>query len=68
MKEKRSKWTFALGDLDVVIEMTERLLTNRFRHGTQIRGENTLKEADAAVHLAIPLVKFFVGGLVETSQ
>jgi hypothetical protein len=68
MKAKPSKWTFALGELDLVIEMTDRVWTNHFRHGTQDRGENTLQEAEAAVHLAIPLVRFFVGGLVQPSQ
>jgi hypothetical protein len=67
MKDKPSKWPLALGDLDLVIEMTDRVWTNHFRHGTQDRGENTLQEADIAVHLAIPLVRFFVGGLVQPS-
>jgi len=48
--------------------MTSRIWTNHFRHGTQPRGDNTLEEADAAVHLAIPLVRYFVGGLIKPSE
>lgn len=68
MNDKPSKWKFALGELDLVREMAARVWTNHFRHGTQARGENTYEEADAAVHLAIPLVRFFLGGLVEPSE
>lgn len=64
LKAKPEKWTFALGDLGTVIAMAETLWTNHFRHGTQQRDDHTLAEADAAVHLAIPLVRYFAGGLV----
>jgi hypothetical protein len=68
MNAKPSKWTFVLGDLDLVIDMMNRVWTNHFRHGTQQHDDNTPQEADAAVHLAIPLVRFFVGGLISGSQ
>jgi hypothetical protein len=65
LNAKPEKWKFALGkDLDTVISMADRLWTNHFRHGTQPRSDHTFAEADAAVHLAIPLVRAFVGGLV----
>lgn len=67
MKDKPSKWTFVLGDFDLVIAMAERVWTEHFRHGTQPREDHTLQEADAAVHLAIPLLRYFVGGLVAPS-
>jgi hypothetical protein len=64
LKAKPSKWTFTLGDLDPVIAMMERLWTSPIRHGTDVRTDHTQPEADAAVHLAIPLVRYFAGGLV----
>jgi hypothetical protein len=66
MESKPSKWAFALDDdnLEVVISMCKSLWSNHFRHGTQPRDDHTLREADAAVHLAIPLVRYFAGGIV----
>jgi hypothetical protein len=57
MRAKPSKWTFALGDLDLIIDMADRVWTQHFRHGTQPRDDHTLEEADAALHLAIPLAR-----------
>jgi hypothetical protein len=65
MRAKPSKWSFALGDLGLVIDMADRVWTTHFRHGTMLRDDHTLEEADAALHLAIPLVRFFAGGLVR---
>jgi hypothetical protein len=64
MEDKPEKWTFALGDLDLVIAIAQRVWGTHYRHGTQMRDDHTLEEADAALHLAIPLVRFFAGGLV----
>jgi hypothetical protein len=68
MNDKPSKWAFPLGDLCLVTDMSERVWTNHFRHGTQPRDDHTPEEADAAVHLAIPLVRFFLGGLVQPAD
>jgi hypothetical protein len=68
MRDKPSKWTFALGDLGTVIAMMDQVWTNHFRHGTQQRDDHTPQEADAAVHLALPLVRFFVGALIQPAQ
>jgi hypothetical protein len=65
MRAKPSKWEFDLGDVDLVIDMADRVWVEHFRHGTQPRTDHTLSEADVALHLAIPLVRFFVGGLVR---
>ena len=65
MRTKPEKWTFALGDLETVIAVMDQVWTNHFRHGTQPRDDHTPEEADAAVHLALPLVWFFVGGLIS---
>jgi hypothetical protein len=66
MKASPGKWSFVLDDGDVgkVIAMCETLWKNHYRHGTQLRDDHTLREADAAVHVAIPLVRYFSGGLV----
>jgi hypothetical protein len=68
MRAKTDKWTFALGDLGLVIDMADRIWTEQFRHGTQERAQHSLFEADAALHMAIPLVRYFVGGLVARAS
>jgi hypothetical protein len=68
MKAKPSKWSFALGDFDTVIAMSETLWTNHIRHGTDARTDHVLQEADAALHLAIPLVRYFAGGLITAKN
>lgn len=65
MDASRAKRTFALGDVDIVIEMAQRVWSTHYRHGTQVQGDHTQAEADAAVHLAIPLVRYFAGGLIS---
>jgi hypothetical protein len=64
LEDKPEKWDFALDDLETVIAMCRTLWTKHYRHGTQLREDHTLEEADAALHLAIPLCRFFAGGLV----
>lgn len=67
LRAKPDKWEFELGDVDLVIAMSDRLWTTHIRHGTDVRPrtDHTLPEADAALHLAIALVRFFSGGLVR---
>jgi hypothetical protein len=69
MENRPSKWAFPLDDgtVGVVIAMCKSLWSNHFRHGTQPREDHTLREADAAVHLAIPLVRYFAGGILTPS-
>lgn len=64
LRAKPATWRFALGDVELVIAMSERLWTSHIRHGTGPRTAHTAAEADTALHLAIPLVRFFAGGLV----
>jgi hypothetical protein len=68
MSDKPTKWIFALGDLETVTAMMKQVWTNHFRHGTQEREDHTPQEADAAMHIALPLVRFFVGGLIQPAQ
>jgi hypothetical protein len=58
MKAHRELWAFVLGDIDLVIDMADRLWTTHIRHGTDVRTDHEVPEADAALHLAIPLVRF----------
>lgn len=64
MRDRPEKWSFALGSFTLVMDMCAQVWTNGIRHGTQDRANHTVAEADAALHLAIPLVRFFSGGLV----
>ncbi len=65
MRTNQARWTFVLGDIDLIIAMATRLWTSHIRHGTDVRTDHSLAEADAALHLAIPLVRFFAGGLIS---
>ncbi|WP_320671053.1 hypothetical protein [Patulibacter defluvii] len=73
IRNKPSKWTFTSPvSADLVLAMTEALWTGHMRHGTDqrfgtaedARTDHTVQEADAALHLAITLVDFFVSGHV----
>lgn len=68
LEAKPEKWTFALGDLDIVIALARRIWTTQLRHGTQERDPPTEEEADAVVHMAIPLVRYFAGGLIRVVE
>jgi hypothetical protein len=64
LRAQPQRWSFVLEDLDTVIAMGTTLWTHHYRHGTQQRDDHTLDEADAAVHLALALVRFFTGNAV----
>jgi hypothetical protein len=67
IRDKPEKWTFVLGDPVNVADVCDLLWTAQLdRHGTDddsIPLDVSLEQADAAVHLAITLVRFFAGGL-----
>jgi hypothetical protein len=67
MRATPNKWSFVLNDIDTVIAMAQTLWGNHYRHGTALRDDHTLEEADAAVHLALSLVRFFTGNAVTTA-
>jgi len=64
LRANPERWSFVLGNIDLVTAMMERLWTTHIRHGTDVRTDHTLAEADAALHLSIPLVRFFIGGMI----
>ncbi len=65
IRAKPDKWRFVLGDPTDVLGVIDALWTTHRRHGTD-DGEAPMgmaqEEADAAVHLAITLVRWFAGG------
>lgn len=67
IKDKPSKWTFVLGQPDDVAAMCGLLWTSQLdRHGTDDESvplNVSSEQADASVHLAITLVRYFAGGL-----
>jgi hypothetical protein len=71
IEAKSSKWTFVLGDVAEVATMCSLLWTHQLdRHGTDDEAAPltvSLEQADAAIHLAITLVRYFAGGLVKVA-
>jgi hypothetical protein len=68
MNADPAKWSFILGDIQVVIDLAQRVWKSHLRHGTQGRDENTPAEAEAAVYAAIALVRYFLGGMVKRTS
>ena len=66
IRDKPSKWTFALGTPDQVADACGMLWLSQFdRHGTDNESlplHVNDQQADAAVHLALTLVRWFAGG------
>jgi len=69
IEEKPSKWSFVLGQPEDVAAMCKLIWKSQFdRHGTDDESvplNASLEEADAAVHTAITLVRYFAGGLFK---
>lgn len=72
LKDKPQNWQFVLGDTQKVISMAELLWTSQLdRHGTNDESvplKVTKEQADAAVHLAITLTRYFVGGGIRPNK
>ncbi len=67
VKDAPHKFTFALGDMSAVVPVMEAMWTAHVRHGTDDREAPmgmSQEEADAAVHLALALVRWFSGGAI----
>lgn len=71
IRDKPSKWQFVLGEPTDVARMCELMWTSQLdRHGTDDNSvplDASIQQADAAVHLAITLVRFFAGELIQPS-
>jgi hypothetical protein len=67
MRAKPEKWEFELGaDVQIVIDMISTLWENQRRHGDEEAPlSETQEQADAAVHLAITLVRWFTSGAIR---
>jgi hypothetical protein len=66
MRAKPDKWEFELGGIQVVIDTIGALWEAQLRHGDEAAPvSETQEEADAAVHLAITLVRWFTSGAVR---
>jgi len=66
-----NQWTFALGKPEDVAATAGLLWENHRRHGTDDRQAPmgmSQDEADAGVHLALALVRWFVGGAFARAQ
>jgi hypothetical protein len=61
-----TRWTFELGDMQLVVGMVSALWDNQLRHGDEAAPPSeTQEQADAAVHLAVTLVRWFSGGAIR---
>jgi hypothetical protein len=61
-----NRWTFELGDIQLVVGLISALWETQLRHGDETAPiSETQEEADAAVHLALTLVRWFTTGAVR---
>jgi hypothetical protein len=67
VRDHPSRWTFELGDdAELVVSMITALWENQLRHGDEAAPlRETQEQADAAVNLAITLVRWFTTGAVR---
>jgi hypothetical protein len=65
VRDAPQKFVFVLGDADVIVLVMKAMWSTHRRHGTDDRSAPmgmSQDEADAAVHLALTLVRWFAGG------
>ncbi|HWK26355.1 MAG TPA: hypothetical protein VNS09_07335 [Solirubrobacter sp.] len=66
VRDQPGMWTFALGDAQVVVDMISALWETQLRHGDEAAPySETQEEADAAVALALTLVRWFTIGAIR---
>jgi len=69
LRQKPSKWTFELGSVELIADMCDSIWTSQLdRHGTDdatVPLSVTQEQADAAVHMALVLTRYFTGGAVR---
>ena len=67
VRDAPQKFRFVLGDVSTVVPIMEAMWTTHVRHGTDDREAPmgmSQDEADAGVHTALTLVRWFVGGAI----
>lgn len=68
-RDHPGRWEFELGDFQVVVDMISALWESQLRHGNESAPTSeTQEEADAAVFMALTLVRWFTTGAVRQSQ
>jgi hypothetical protein len=67
-RDHPGRWTFELGDFQVVLDMISALWESQLRHGDESAPvSETQAQADAAVFMALTLVRWFTTGAVQRS-
>jgi hypothetical protein len=65
-RDQPGRWTFELGDFQVVLDMISALWESQLRHGDEAAPvSETQQQADAAVFMAFTLVRWFTTGAVR---
>jgi hypothetical protein len=66
VRNETGRWIFELGPLQVVVDMIAALWETQLRHGDEAAPiSETQEEADAAVHMAVALARWFLTGAVR---
>lgn len=69
LRSAPQNFAFELGEVSHVIELMNDMWTTNLRHADEdAPKEHTQEEADAAVHLALTLVRWFAGGAVRRTD
>jgi hypothetical protein len=68
MRANPERWTFELGNVELVVEMLSALWDNQLRHGDdKAPVSETPAQADAAFALALTLVRWFTTGAIANA-
>ena len=68
MRANPERWTFELGNVELVVQMLSALWDNQLRHGDDTAPvSETPAQADAAVALALTLVRWFTTGAIANA-
>jgi hypothetical protein len=68
-RDHPGRWEFELGDFQVVLDMISALWESQLRHGNESAPTSeTQEEANAAVFMALTLVRWFTTGAVRKSH
>jgi hypothetical protein len=66
LRDQPGRWSFELGDVQLVVDAATALWENQLRHGDEAAPmSETQEQADAAVALALTLVRWFTAGAIQ---